>query len=314
MGFRRSGRHRSKNVTLYQQGSINLVINSDPGSFADAQYAIHGPTVCAISFVADDAVRALNRATSFHCQRFESRVGPKEAKIPAIYAPDGNLVYFVPSNLGLQKLYEGDFVLTPNAKASAVDNGLSLIDHIALALPVEQLDTWMLFCRAVLGMEPGESLELSDPHGLVRSCGVSNANRNVRLVLNVSQSRSTTTARAISAHGGASVHHIAFAARDIFATVALMRRAGVRFVPISPNYYDDLGSRVELGDGMLDRLREAGILFDRSPAGDYLHIYTETFSDRFFFEIVQRTGSYDAYGALNSPARMASQAQEASRR
>jgi sugar phosphate isomerase/epimerase len=27
MGFRRSGRHRSKNVTLYQQGSINLVIN-----------------------------------------------------------------------------------------------------------------------------------------------------------------------------------------------------------------------------------------------------------------------------------------------
>ena len=91
-------------------------------------------------------------------------------------------------------------------------------------------------------------------------------------------------------------------------------RRTVRFFPISPNYYDDLGARVELGDGMLERLRQAGILFDRSPSGDYLHIYTETFGDRFFFEIVQRIGNYDAYGALNSPARMASQVQESSRR
>jgi len=148
----------------------------------------------------------------------------------------------------------------------------------------------------------------------VRSCGVANANRKVRLVLNVSQSRATTTARAISAHGGASVHHIALSSTDIFDSVAKMRGAGVAFVPISPNYYDDLAARVELAAGMLDRLRGSGVLYDRSADGEYLHIYTETFADRFFFEIVQRTGGYDAYGALNSPARMASQAQEAQRR
>jgi 4-hydroxyphenylpyruvate dioxygenase len=133
-------------------------------------------------------------------------------------------------------------------------------------------------------------------------------------VLNVSQSRATTTARAISAHGGASVHHIAFSSTDIFETVEKMRRAGVGFVPISPNYYDDLGARVEFADGTLDRLRKSGILYDRSAAGEYLHIYTDTFADRFFFEIIQRSGGYDAYGALNSPARMASQAQESARR
>jgi len=313
MGFRRAGGHRSKNVTLYQQGDINFVVNAEPGSFADAQFAAHGPTVCAMSFVADDGVRALNRATSFHCQRFDSRVGPNEAKIPAIHAPDGNLVYFVPADLGLPNLYAGDFDLAAPAQAPSTGSGLELIDHIALALPVEQLDTWILFCRAVLGMEPGESLELSDPHGLVRSCGVANANRKVRLVLNVSQSRATTTARAISAHGGASVHHIALSSTDIFDSVAKMRSAGVGFVPISPNYYDDLAARVDLEESTIGRLRESGILFDRSTAGDYLHIYTETFAGRFFFEIVQRIGGYDAYGALNSPARMASQAQEGAR-
>jgi 4-hydroxyphenylpyruvate dioxygenase len=58
-------------------------------------------------------------------------------------------------------------------------------------------------------------------------------------------------------------------------------------------------------------MRTLGILFDRAADGDYFHIYTESFGDRFFFEIVQRTGAYDAYGALNAPARMASQAQQA---
>ena len=44
--------------------------------------------------------------------------------------------------------------------------------------------------------------------------------------------------------------------------------------------------------------------------GDYLHVYTESFADRFFFEIVERSG-YDAYGATNAPARMAATEQAA---
>ncbi|MNT02934.1 hypothetical protein D3C72_1374490 [compost metagenome] len=61
---------------------------------------------------------------------------------------------------------------------------------------------------------------------------------------------------------------------------------------------------------LLARMREAGVLFDRSAAGDYLHIYTESFDGGLFFEVAQRVGGYDAYGALNAPARMASQAQQ----
>ena len=89
-------------------------------------------------------------------------------------------------------------------------------------------------------------------------------------------------------------------------------RNGVPFVPISPNYYDDLTTRFDIEPAVVARMRERGLLFDRTPNGDYLHIYTESFADRFFFEIVQRVGAYDAYGALNAPARMAAQAQQTS--
>jgi 4-hydroxyphenylpyruvate dioxygenase len=65
-----------------------------------------------------------------------------------------------------------------------------------------------------------------------------------------------------------------------------------------------------LDEGLVERLRELGILYDRTADGEYFHIYTETFEGRFFFEIVQRAHGYDAYGALNAPARMASLAQQ----
>ena len=119
----------------------------------------------------------------------------------------------------------------------------------------------------------------------------------------------TRTARTASASGGVAVQHIAFTCDDMFATVASLRSRGVSFVPISANYYDDLAARLDLDSALLASLRELGILFDRSAAGDYLHIYTEAFADRFFFEIVQRVRDYDGYGALNAPARLAAQAQ-----
>jgi len=308
MGFRRAGRHRSKDVTLYQQGDIHFVLNSEPNSFASAHFADHGPSICAVSLRTDDGLRALNRATALHCPRFEGKIGPHELRIPGIRAPDGSLVYFVSTAPGQKSLYEIDFTLeTPRP---GVEMGLRAIDHVAMGLPVDQLDTWILFYRAVLGMQPGDSLELSDPYGLIRSSGVSTANRRLRVVLNVSPSRSTQTARTISTLGGASVHHIAFSCEDILATVAKLRAGGVSFVPISDNYYDDLPTRFVLNENLVERLRELGILYDRTADGEYFHIYTESFEERFFFEIVQRADAYDAYGALNAPARMASLAQQ----
>jgi 4-hydroxyphenylpyruvate dioxygenase len=133
----------------------------------------------------------------------------------------------------------------------------------------------------------------------------------VRVVLNVSQSRSTQIARAVSAQGGASVHHVAFACADIFATMEALVSRGTRFVPISGNYYDDLLARFALDETKLARMRKLNILYERSADGEYFHAYSQPFAGRFFFEVVQRIGRYDGYGTLNAPARIASQTQRA---
>ena len=188
--------------------------------------------------------------------------------------------------------------------------GLETIDHIAFALAPDQFDTWILFSRAVLGLERGESLELADPFGLVRTTGLANAERSVRVVLNMSMSQRTRTARQVGRYriAGSGVHHIALGTRDIVATMRRLRERGVRFIPIPANYYDDLRDRLDLNEDRVRELQALDIVYDRSSTGDYYHAYGEPLADRFFFEIVQRN-AYDGYGAVNAPARMASQEQ-----
>ena len=306
LGFRRAGKHRSKAVTLYRQGDIDIILNAEPGSFARNHFLQHGPSICALGIATEDSVRALNRATAYDCPRFEGRIGPNELRIPAVRAPDGSLIYFVPSSQGSKRLFEIDFLLEDEAAAEASSADLLAVDHIAQGLSQLRQDAWVLFYRAILGAEPGESIDLVDPYGLISTRGVATPDRKLRFVLNVSESDSTQTARTMSQLAGASVHHISFTCADIFATVRRMRDNGVGFIPISPNYYLDLPTRFPLDDDFVARLQELGILYDRTDDGEYFHVFTKVFAERFFFEIVQRTDRYDGYGTPNAPARMMS--------
>jgi 4-hydroxyphenylpyruvate dioxygenase len=306
LGFRRAGKHRSKAVTLYRQGDIDIILNAEPGSFARSHFLQHGPSICALGIATEDSLRALNRATAYGCARFEGRIGPNELKIPAVRAPDDSLIYFVPASQGSKRLYEIDFLFEDEAAAAPDDSGLLAVDHIAQGLSRLRQDAWVLFYRAVLGAEPGESMDLVDPYGLISTRGVATADRKLRFVLNVSASETTHTARTMTQLAGTSVHHVAFGCADILATVRRLRAAGVSFIPISPNYYLDLPTRFPLEPARVAELERLGILYDRTDEGEYLHIYTQVFAGRFFFEIVQRVEGYEGYGAANAPARIVS--------
>ncbi|MEO7246379.1 MAG: TIM barrel protein [Rubrivivax sp.] len=310
MGFALRGRHRSKPVVLYQQGDIRLVVNTLGHALARERFERHGPSVCALALRTEDADAAQVRGVAMCSAPFEPSLGTGEQRLPSLVSPGGTIVHFVPEAFADGPLYEADFVPVEQQEPPVTPCGLHSIDHVGLALAPDRVDTWVLFCRAVLGLEAGESLQVADPFGLVRSFGMADAERRLRLVLIASQGQRTRTARVVEAGGGVVVHHVALACADVLASVTALRAAGVGFAPISENYYDDLETRFEFEPGEIDRLRAAGVLVDRTPTGAYLHAYSEPFAGQFFFELIQRIGDYDAYGAANAPARMASQVTE----
>jgi 4-hydroxyphenylpyruvate dioxygenase len=308
IGFRAIGRHRSKDVLLFGQGDIRFVLNSEPDSFAHSYLLVHGPSVCAVALEADDALAAVGRAEAYGCIRFEGRIGPNEHNIPAVRSLDGSLIYFTDRTGENTSAFETDFEFFDEADATSAGR-LERIDHVAQALPEGQLDAWVLFYSAVLGLEPEDIFVLPDPYGLVRSKAVSNRERTVRFPLNISESRNTATARSVTTYAGAGVNHIALSTGDIFAAAQTMRAAGASILPIPDNYYDDVAARFQLDDELVSRMRDLDILYDRAPDGEFFQFYTVPFEDRFFFEIVQRTGGYDLYGAPNAPVRLAALAQ-----
>jgi 4-hydroxyphenylpyruvate dioxygenase len=307
MGFQRAGRHRSKPVTLYRQGGINLVVNEAapvlrPGAAAP------GATVGALGLGVSDAAAARNRATALQSVRYDPPVGSGEHMLPSVVAPGGLVLQFVDEGLRERALYERDFALEAPQPGAGV--GLRSVDHVGIGLAPDRVDTWVLFARAVLGLEPGDSLKLADPFGLVRSFGVADPARGLRLLLSVSLGSQTRLARAVGAGGGVVVQRVALQSDDVFASVQALRVAGVTFVAVPANYHDDLATRFDLDPALLTRLREAGVLFDRTAEGDYLHACTQQLTGGVAFEIVQRTGRYDGYGLSNASVLLAAIAQD----
>ncbi len=53
-------------------------------------------------------------------------------------------------------------------------------------------------------------------------------------------------------------------------------------------------------------LRDDQIVYDREGEGEFFQIYTHTFDERFFFEIVPRR-NYEGFGAANAAVRLVAQ-------
>lgn len=306
LGFGFAGHHRSKAVDLYRQGRVNVILNMEQDSAASEHFALHGPSVCAIGLKVDDAERAMARARALCCQEWRGPVGPSERTIPALRAPDGMLFYLIDDRNADRSIYESDFVLSERSDGSAT--GLASVDHVAQALPVQRLDSFVLFYRAIFGLEPDTVQEIADPYGLVKSRSMMSPDQNVRITLNVSESGRTGTGRFIAAYAGSGIHHVAFRTEHLFEAIEAIDRSAAHMLHVPDNYYDDVAARLGLDDALLTRLCRDGLLYDRDPHGDFLHTYTAPFRERFFFELVQRNG-YTGYGVANAGVRMAVQAQ-----
>jgi 4-hydroxyphenylpyruvate dioxygenase len=294
-------------VDLYRNGGVNLVLNAEQDSAAAEHFHLHGPSVCAMAIRVDDAERTLARARALLCPDWQEPIGSGERRIPAVRAPDGTLICLIEPEDGGRSFWDDDFELYP---APATMAPLLGIDHVVLALPVGRMSSHVLFWRALFGLVPQAQLDTADPYGLVHSRALVSPSGKVRIVLNASEGRGTLTGRFISLYAGAGVHHVALATPDIMQTAKQLETEHAPLLQMPSNYYDDLLARWPLDDATLGALQAHGLLYDRDESGEFRHLYTDAFHDRFFFEAVERRSGYSGFGAANASVRTAAQARQ----
>lgn len=300
-GFACAGRHRSKEVALWRQGGANILVNTEPQGFAHTAWAAHGTTVSEVALIVPDAGAVAARAAALGAALHREPHDPTELEIPGIRGMGGSVIRFVDHQSGLSRLWEVDFALTVGASKT----GIAGFDHLAQTMAYDEMLSWSLFYTSLFEAAKTPMVDVVDPHGLVRSQAVRSG--GLRITLNGAEARRTLAGRFIEDTFGSSVQHIALATDDIFASAADMQARGFPFLRIGANYYDDLMARFGLDPAFATRLRDANIMYDEDQGGQFFQFYSAVQPGGFFFEVVQRVGGYDGYGAPNAPFRIAAQ-------
>ncbi|RUM20556.1 sugar phosphate isomerase/epimerase and 4-hydroxyphenylpyruvate domain-containing protein [Rhizobium vallis] len=303
LGFRKTAAHRSKKVSIFQQGDIRLIVNTEEKGFANASFAVHGTSAYAMALIVDDAKQAFARAEALDAEPFSQPVAAGEVEIPAIRGVGGGLIYLLDDKSDLGRFLEIDF-LPAEDEAEITPAHLLRIDHVAQTVAYDEMLTWLLFYTSIFQTHKTPMVDIIDPAGVVRSQVIENASGSLRITLNGAENRRTLAGHFIAEKFGSGIQHLAFDTNDIFATAEALRKNGFRPLHISPNYYGDVEARFGLDPELTERLKAENILYDRDEHGEYFQLYSGTYGEGFFFEIVERR-NYRGYGAPNAIFRIA---------
>lgn len=309
LGFVRVARHRTKDVDLFRQNGVNIVVNQEQDGFAHSFYLVHGTSVCALALRFDNPKAALERANALGAPTYYGRVGPGETLIPAVAGVENSLLYFMgetPGDGSTPSNWDRDFIFEDNQQPQGP---LVALDHLSNVVRRSEFLTWITFYKSILNLKDEPQVELADPHGAFFSRVIGSDDKSLRIPMNIGDGGSTAVSRFIDRFGGSGVQQLAFATNDLFAFVEKARAVGIAFLPIPDNYYEDLEARFDFAPDRLNKMRELGILYDKTKDGEFYHIYTRMFEERFFFEILERH-DYDLFGAANTPVRLAAQMNE----
>lgn len=317
LGFAFNGRHRTKNVQLWTMGHARVIINEDSSRDSRDSQAATAPAISALGFDVDSPVIAAARAQQLKAPSVPRKSQADEEIFQGFAAPDSTEIFLCQGSPDGTAVWTREFGEGTPAPAPGPGAGQSaVIDHVNLAQPWQHFDEAVLFYTSALALEPQPYAEVASPTGLVRSQVMLTHDRGVRLVLNLAPliqrdgapTEGTAGPDAAAGTGQRRTYqeHIAFAVDDLVATARSARARGLDFLRIPANYYEDLDARFDLDPAFLATLRDLNLLYDRDADGEFLHFYTATVGS-VFFEMVERRGAYDGYGAPNAPVRHAVQ-------
>lgn len=112
MGFRPIARHRSREVELYRQGSMNIIVNAQAADVPRTVQPVETPVISAFAIRVHDADAAFQRALDLGAWAMPARARAMELNIPAIHGVGASRIYFV-DRWDVFSIWDVDFVPIP---------------------------------------------------------------------------------------------------------------------------------------------------------------------------------------------------------
>jgi 4-hydroxyphenylpyruvate dioxygenase len=241
MGFVAIARHRSREVTLYRQGGMNIVVNADqralPSSIRDDMPAT---VISAVAMRVRDADTAYRHAIDMGAWAMQSRVGVMELNIPGVHGAGDSIVYFT-DRVGDFSIYDVDFKPLPNVPQQPPALAGMHFFGIVQSIDEGRAAEWLDFYRQVMNFEvlPEGQFFGAVPKGIL----LASPCRSFYLQL------IEPPPGAGSLQWDEQLVRVGFGVPDVPAAVALLRQRGIVFIDREPAQLQTRGALTQLYKG-----------------------------------------------------------------
>ena len=236
MGFRPVARHRSREVLLYRQGAINVIVNAHTPALPTAAGPQDKPVIAAVALRVRDAAAAYRRALERGAWAVPPRVEVMELNIPAIHGVGTSRIYFV-DRYDRFSIYDVDFVpipgVDPHPPAVAGLHFFGVVQYIGN----DRAEDWSEFYRELFGFAelPAEQRFGILPKGRILRSPCPPASRfYIQLI--------EPEAGVLDVEDDEGLQRIGLGTADVLATVAELGRRGVTFVESRSVHTEDRGA------------------------------------------------------------------------
>lgn len=293
-GFARVARHRSKDVELWRQGEINLVLNYQKGSPAYYFAREHGPSACGMGWRVRDAKVAYDHAISNGAEPVDVPAGPMELKLPAIRGIGGSLIYLIDRYGPGASIWDIDFNWVEGVERNPVGAGFSIIDHLTHNVYRGRMAHWAKFYEDIFNFREIRYFDIKGEYTGLTSRAMTAPDGKIRIPLNEEGDNGKGQIQEfLQQYNGEGIQHIAFLCDDLLVAWDKLKALGTPFMTAPPaTYYEMLEERLPGHGEPVGELRKRGILLDGSTEkGDprlLLQIFSEAVIGPVFFEFIQR--------------------------
>jgi 4-hydroxyphenylpyruvate dioxygenase len=244
IGFRPIARHRSREVMLYRQGGMNIVVNANGLSPAAPSDDSQTPQIAAVALRVRDAGAAQARVVELGGWPVPVNVQPMELHIPGVHGAGSSRLYFI-DRWREFSIYDVDFIPVPTVDpvvpAVAGLHWFGVVQYVG----ADRSADWCAFYGSLFGFTevPADQHFGILPRGIVLAspCGT--------FYLQLIEPDSL-----VVDDTGEQLQRVAFGAPDVPAAVKALRTRGVDFVET-----DALHTEVR---GALTRPALGGVMFE----------------------------------------------------
>jgi 4-hydroxyphenylpyruvate dioxygenase len=288
MGFTDTAIHPNQDITLFQQGDIQFIVNQAQNCQASTHAATHGPGACGMGFRVDDAKKAYDYVVKKGAKPFIDCQHADHGLL-AIEAIGGSVIYFTDETF---KPFKN--TLNPLPKHSPDDCGLLFIDHLTHNVFRGNMDKWAQFYETFFNFREIRFFNITGAKTGLFSRALASPCSQIKIPLNESKDDVSQIEEFLHDYHGEGIQHIALSTDNIYKTVESLRNQGVKFLDVPDTYYEMIQDRIPWHSEPITQLQHEKILIDggkEQQEGLLLQIFTENIFGPVFFEIIQRKGN-----------------------